>query len=582
MSFAKKSLGRDTVVAPLSGAPCVVPSVLDFTRSRPAVPKGPGAGPLPVPPHRSAVLRYRPALSGKMSPVDPTYLAFHLDFGEGGRVVRISEALLGFVARVCAAAAGSGGTRTVVGGSPAVCTRAVSRGTELNLEPRSIFGGAPCQVRGCGAARAAGVFCAAHYDSTFSGGLTRRDIRARSKTSILITPAVRAEMNLVFGPFDGFWLSVCAWLGGPAVSKGRARAYVVNHAVDQVPRLSLGTHSADRLAAIVYCTHPVAGGSQAFFNACLAVLYVRTLRERFGMLARRVAHSLSEFYLAVTPDTESGAAATRDQGIVTYLKMPVLPTVEEFVGHTIGLLGATQIPDAEERPVTAVFNMGVLRVMARIFGSVGTFSFSVLAGSLELPAGAHVLDAAEPLDISKFSALTGADRADRVLYVVSPAALSTTVLWAIMTRLAFKHVYFCGPVLGAAGIALPTFEDGAADPVVGFYWACLVDEARVRGLIRCLGTGDPLWRHPPESGGFLGTFVIPSTPVRCESGCRTCTATSHWHTDRLLTEAAYGDEVSEVLPRCARAGIDRFQAEAVEQHIHVWRTLCDLTLTTHF
>jgi hypothetical protein len=389
-------------------------------------------------------------------------------------------------------------------------------------------------------------------------------------------------MNLVFGPFGGFWLSVCAWLGGPAVSEGRARAYVVNHASDLVPRLSLGTHSADRLAAIVYCTHPVANGSQAFFNACLSVLYVRTLRERFSMLSRRVAHSLSEFYLAATPDADAGAAATRDQGVVTHLKMPVLPTVEGFVGDTIGLLGATQVPDAEERPVTAVFNMGALRVMARIFGSVGTFSFTVLAGSLELPAGAHVLDAAAPLNLSKFSALTGADRADRVVYVVSPAALSTTVLWAIMARLAFGHVYFCGPVVGAAGISLPTFEDGAADPVVGFYWACLIDEARVRGTFRCSGTGDPLWRHPPDSSGFLGTFVVPSTPVRCESGCRACTPTSHWHIDRLLAEAAYGTAAAEVLPRCARAGIDRFSAEAVDQHIQVWRTLCDLTLTTHF
>ena len=101
------------------------------------------------------------------------------------------------------------------GRSPAVCTRAVSRATELNLEPRSVFGGAPCQVRGCGAARVAGVFCADHYDATFSGGLTRRDIRSRSKTSILVTPATKAEMKVIFGAFDGFWLSVCAWLGGP-------------------------------------------------------------------------------------------------------------------------------------------------------------------------------------------------------------------------------------------------------------------------------------------------------------------------------------------------------------------------------
>lgn len=589
MSFVKQHLGRDTVVASLSGGVCVVPSVLDFTRSRPAVPKstggagGPGGpGRVEVPPHRSAVLRYRPTPSGKMNPVDPTYLAFHLEFGDGGRVVRVSAALVGFVSRVCAAAAGSGGARTAVGGSPAVCTRAVSRATELNLEPRSVFGGAPCQVRGCGAARVAGVFCAAHYDSTFSGGLTRRDIRSRSKTSILVTPATKAEMNLIFGAFDGFWLSVCAWLGGPAVSASRARAYVVNHGSDVIPRLALGTHSADRLAAIVYCTHPVATGSQAFFNASLAVMYVRTLRERFGMVAKRAAHSLSEFQLVVTPEPDSGAALTRDQGIVTYLKMPVLPAVEGFVGHTIGLLGATQVPDADERPVTAVFNMGALRVMARIFGSVGDFSFSVLAGSLELPADAHVIDAAEPLDLSRFSALTGADRADRVLYVLSPAALSTTVLWAIMARLAFKHVYFCGPIVGTGGIALPTFEDGAVDPVVGFYWACLVDEARVRGMFRCSGTGDPLWRSPENSGGFLGTFVTPSTPVRCASGCRTCTPTSHWHTDRLLAEAAYGTASADILPRCLVAGIDRFPAGAVENHIQVWRTLCDLTLTTIF
>lgn len=570
MGLGRDGLKRPVLVFPLRGGPCTVPTTLDFTRSRPARAKDPVP---PFPEQMGAALRFRLRATGRgYVPVDPALLAMHLEFGEGGRVVKVSEALVAFWGRVASACAGRGG-RLLLGGDPAVTTRAVSRGTELNFEPRTLFCAKRCHYRGCTHPVVAGVFCASHYDSTFFGGLGLHKV---SQTAAgRVHRSVTAEADLVFGDYDGFWSSLAGWLYSAPLDPGRMRAFVVNHFADVLPSLAITTVSADRLSALVHCSHPSVQGTQAFYNAQLAIHYIRTIRGSLSVLASNAAASLSTVYLYGIPRSKPGAGLLCDRGIIPCLRMPVLPKIEGFVGSRAAMYCSTVVPDDGEVLVNVVFNVVALRVLSRVFGVLGTFSFTVLTGTLTLPDKAIVLDASAPLDLAPYMRYTGLERADRVLHVLCPAALSPTVLHAIIFRLGFKHVYFCGPRFGSSGIRLPTFKDGAGDPTVGFLWRCILDEAESRGQIRSAGTGDPLWRQ--EGRGFLGTFVSETVPGRCKAGCPSCSPTSSWHVDQLMAEAAYGTDAPALLPPCARTGTELFDASEADTAIRYWRTLCDLT-----
>ena len=174
---------------------------------------------------------------------------------------------------------------------------------------------------------------------------------------------------------------------------------------------------------------------------------------------------------------------------------------------------------------------------------------------------------------------SGLDRANKVLYVLTPAALSPTVLHAIVFRLGFG-TSTCGPRFGAGGIRLPVFASGTGDPTVGWLWLCILDEAASRGQIRSSGTGDPLWRRGGR--GFLDTFVTAKVPGRCAAGCAACTPTSSWHVDQLVAEAAFGEAAPALLPPCARTGTELFDMAEAKRAVRLWRTLCDLTTETIF
>ena len=495
-------------------------------------------------------------------------------------MIRISSALMAFLCRVSAAGMGRGG-RLSVGGCPTVTSRSISRGTQLNLEPRVLFSSNPdirCQVRGCDAPRVAGCFCAAHYDSTFAHGMLRRHIQRDSRASIMLSRGVRSEVGVVFSEFDAFWFQIGQWLGGGAgpLGAGQVRALVVNHASDYIQTLAATDLSADRIAALMYATHRLSQGSQSFYNALLAVNYTRTQQERTAVLAARVARDLSRFRLFAVPAAEAAAKIACDVGIVTFRRMPVLPVVEGWVGRTDGgLLAATVVPGPDDVPTAVVFSVGALRVLSRVFGTVGDFSFTVRTGSLlPLPDGAIVLDAAAPLDLARFMRYSGLERAELDLHVLNPAALSTTVLAAIIFHLRFRHVVFCGPRLGEYGIALPVFENISRDPMVGFLWHCILNEASARGTLRVDTGGDPLWRH--GGVGFLDMFVGEKTPVRCnDARCQQCTASSVWHTDHLMSEACFGQGSISALPGCTLRGVRPFQPDAVKAAVELWRTLCE-------
>ena len=584
MTFRKTGgLSSGVFAVSANGSVLRVPGVLDFTQCKPSVVRPKPA----APEHRSAVLRYRhrPRAGGSSeaayTPVDPVYLVYHLEFAEAGRVIRVSSALVGFLCRVAAASMGRGG-RLLVGGCPAATSRSISRGTQLKLEPRVVFSSNPdirCQVRGCGAARVAGCFCAAHYDSTFAHGMLRRHIQRDSRASIMLSKGVRSELNIVFSEFDGFWRQVGQWLGGGggALSGCRVRTLVVNHASDHVQTLATTDLSADRIAALAaYATHRLSQGSQSFYNALLAITYTRTQQERTAVLAARVARDLSRFRLSAAPAAEASGKLVCDAGIVTFRRMPVLPAVDGWVGRTDGgLLAATVIPGPDEVPTAVVFSVSALRVLSRVFGTVGEFSFTVRTGSMApLPDDAIVLDAAAPLDLTRFMRHSGLERAELDLHVLTPAALSTTVLAAIIFHLRFRHVVFCGPRLGEHGIALPVFEAAERDPMVGFLWRCILDEAAARGTLRVDTGGDPLWRH--GGVGFLDTFVAEKTPVRCTNvRCQHCTAESTWHTDHLLAEACFGQKGITMLPVCTLKGLQPFDPDRTRDAVELWRTLCE-------
>ena len=576
MSYAKDGIKRRVVVFPLSGGACTVPAVLDFTRSRPGAAK---TGPAAVPTQTGAALRFRATASGRSYvPVDPALLVLHLSFGEAGRICLMSEALSLFIGRCCAVSGAGGRKRLAVGGDPAVTTRAVCRGTEFNVEPRAFFHAKRCHVRGCTAPVVAGTLCAAHYDSTFSGGLTKR--QAAQLPAVRCNGGVAAELDLVFGDYAALWESLAEWLWSAPQTAERARLYFVNHAVDALPLIAMGTASADRVAALVHCAHPTAQGTQAFYNAHLLVAFIRTIRTSLPVLAGNTARSLATMHLYGLPWGAPGAQLLCDRGLVPFCKMPVLPKLEAFVGNRAALFCSTVVPDLGEEPVAVVFNVVALSALSRIFGSLGEFSFTVLTGTLEVPDGALVLDAAEPLDLAPFMKYSGLDRANKVLYVLTPAALSPTVLHAIVFRLGFKHVYFCGPRFGAGGIRLPVFASGTGDPTVGWLWLCILDEAASRGQIRSSGTGDPLWRRGGR--GFLDTFVTAKVPGRCAAGCAACTPTSSWHVDQLVAEAAFGEAAPALLPPCARTGTELFDMAEAVRAVRLWRTLCDLTTETIF
>lgn len=588
-TFRKRQLMSGPVVQTANGAVLAVTAVIDFTQSYPA-PIDPAEPRRPPPPHRSAVLRWnhRPAISASAyAPVDPVYLSYHIELGEAGRVARVSSALVAFLCRCSAGNLGRRG-RLRVGGCPAVATRSVCRGSQLNFDPRLLLSQNVdrCTVRGCGGTRVGGVFCADHFDSTFATGLTQKEIRRQSRASVMLSSGVRSELNIIFGDFDGFWSQIGAWIGcgTPALGPGAVRALVVNHAVDYVPQLALTNLSPDRIAALVaYCTSPTYQGSQTFYNVYLTTHYLRELRDRRQALANRVGRALSRFRLFWAPLDDSAADFVLDHGIICQPRMPVLPTIERFAdsGRLDGIVCGTVVPGTNDTPTAVVFSAAAVRILARVFGRIGDFSFTVVAGSLPpIPAGAAVLDAAVPLNLDAFQHLSGADRAAADLHVVSPAALSTTVLDAILFRLRFRHVYFYGPGAGTRGIALPTFEKPELDPMVGFYFACICDEARERGTFRTHAGGDPLWRPGgPGTPGFVEAFVGPSTPARCtHQKCPACSATSVYHTDALAAEACFGESAAELLPKCAREALEPFGAEATQEAIGLWRTIVDPVL----
>lgn len=575
MSFSKDAIKRPVVVFPATGGACTVPTVLDFTRSRP----GPAKDlPRPYRTKAGAALRFRPRASGRgYVPVDPALLATHLEFGEGGRVIAVSEALVNFLGRVSLVST-KRARRLQVGGDPAVNTRSICRGTQLNIEPRTYFCGTRCQFRGCTNKVVAGTLCALHYDSTFVGGLSRH--KAGKVVQELYSRKAEEELGVLFGPFDHFWVSLAEWLCAAPVRPELGRAYVVNHALGMLPQLALTELSADRLSALAHCAHPSVQGAQAFYNAQLSILYIRTIRGSLPVLAANLAGGLSSVYLYGLPCSASGSTLLCDRGLVPHIKMPVVPALEEVVGNVSGLICSTVIPDAGEELVNVVFNTTALCVLSRVFGNLGNFSFTVLTGTLELPPGALVLDAALPLDVTPFMGFTGNERAEKVLYVLTPAALSPVVLHAIIFRLRFKHVYFCGPRFGSRGIRLPIFKSGRGDPTVGWLWRCILDEAESRGQLRSSGTGDPLWRH--KESGFLDTFVTPGIPGRCDGGCSHCSSTSLWHLDHLVGEAAYGEQARELLAPCALLGTELFDEEEAQVALRRWRTLCDLTTEAIF
>ncbi len=591
MSF-RRTGGLNTGVFSRSAAGAVlkVPSVLDFTQSKPSV-----VCPTPtaVPGTASAVLRYRVrerrtdgTKCSEFIPVDPLYLAFHLEFSDSGCVIRVSSMLVAFLCRVAAANLGRGG-RLSVGGCPALETRSVTRGTQLNFEPRVIFSAGPdakCQVRGCRGKRVAGVFCADHYDSTFSHGMMRRQIQTSSRASVMLSHGVRSELNVLFSGFDSFWIQVGTWLsaGSHALSADRVRTLVVNHASDHVQKLATTTLSPDRIGGLMFVTHRLSQGSQCFYNALMAVRYTRTQQERTGVLASRVAASIGRFRMHAAPVSDPTSRLFTDAGIVTFKRMPVLPVVEAWVGRADGgLLAATVIPGPDEAPTAVVFSVFSLRILSRIFARIGDFSFAVRTGSMRpLPRDAIVLDAAAPLNLRPYMRLSGIERAERDLHVVNPAALSSTVLGAIIFYLRFRHVVFHGPRLGEYGIAYPVFENIGLDPWVGFYWSCILDESAVRGTLRQDTGGDPLWRH--EGRGFLDIFVDRKTPVRCTNAkCPHCGPTTSWHLDHLMAEACFGSDGIASLPPCALRGLCPFQTGETKAAIEFWRTLCEPTLEVH-
>ena len=582
--FRKRQLMSGPVVHTAPGAVLSCSAVLDFTQSYPSTLKDKP----PSPPYRSAVLRWnhRPAISATAyAPVDPVFLTNHLEFGDGGRVKRVSSALVAFLCRCSAGNLGRRG-RLRVGGAPTAATRALTRGTQLFFLPRILFStkAERCMYRGCKNSRVAGVFCADHYDSTFHKGLSRKDVRGQSRGSVMIGNSVKAELNIIFGDFEGFWVQIGAWLSSGTFpwSPGAVRTLVVNHGVDLVPHLAaLSTLSADRIAALIaYCTAPISQGSQTFYNVQVAVQFFRELRDRREVLAMRVGRSLARYRLFWCPLEDSACDFILDFGIIHHPRMPVVPAIEAFAasGQTDGLVCATVVPGPHDVPTALVFSVPAARILSRIFGVIGDFSFSAVAGSLPpLPEGAVVLDAAETLDLGLFSHLSEAMRAETDLYVLTPAALSTTVLDAIVFRLRFRHVFFHGPLLGTNCIALPVFEKIEADPhMVGFYWACLVSEAKLRGTFRMHAGGDPFWRRDGVgSPGFIDTFVAPETPVRCAQGsCRSCSATSMFHADALMAEACFGEQGLSLLPKCAALTFDPVPG-AVEEAIELWRTLVD-------
>ena len=388
MSYAKDGIKRRVVVFPLSGGACTVPAVLDFTRSRPGAAK---TGPAAVPTKTGAALRFRATASGRSYvPVDPALLVLHLSFGEAGRICLVSEALALFIGRCCAVSGAGGRKRLAVGGDPAVTTRAVCRGTELNAEPRAFFHAKQCHVRGCTAPVVAGT-CAPPTTTLRCQGALSSGKRCSCRRCGARGRCRRARPGVwrLRGP-----LGVACRVALVGAADGRAaRLYFVNHAVDALPLIAMGTASADWWRR--WCTAPTPRRREHrrfTMRTCSSRLSGRSgPRCRCWPATRRAVWRRC---------TSTGCRGrVRCAAAVRPRPCPVLQDAgaaqARGVCWTPGALCSTVVPDLGEEPVAVVFNVVALCALSRIFGSLGEFSFTVLTGTLEVPDGALVLDAAE-------------------------------------------------------------------------------------------------------------------------------------------------------------------------------------------
>lgn len=567
----------DTYVFPVAGGSRTVPRVLDFAKSRPGVPKHP---PGFLPESRSSALRYR-IVRDKLVPVDPAFLAFHLEIGSGGEVVGMTKTLAEFLAS-CSVVRQSG--RLAIGGNPNVGFRKVKRVSECVNNIHSFFLGQKCSFRGCDQPRGPGSFCGLHLDGALHDKLTAKEAVAYRSSNPLVCPLrILAEIKTVLGPFPALWRDIGAWLGTEPVDPGRSRYFVANWALDTMAMLSLERHPVDRLAALAYLGPPKTQRSDTFVNISMTVDHIRSIQYENRALAETVAIHLARFGVLTIPINDNRSSMIRDRGTIPYVHMPVMEKIQGRPPYTTGgLVCGTIVPvGAESALASCCFSATMLLVMAQIFGTAGQFSFSVVHGPVPESA-IDIFDAAAPNDVgSHYRRRSGAARAARTLYIVNPAALSAASMAAIIFDLQYKHVCFHGPRIGASGIRIPVFGT-SLDPIGGFIYAVLLEEARDRGTLRdCPGT-DPGHACTPAPAGvtpFLDVFVADCTEVRCDSDCPHCTEEAWWHRDRLLAETSFGGTAEKFYPMCMKSGTDIFKPHEITAGIDVWRTLCDLTLT---
>ena len=568
-----------TFCFPVKGGPRLVPTISDFTRSQPGRPSSAPAG---APAHRGAPLRVRQAKGGDWVPVDPAFLLLHIEIGDGGAVVQLSQALAAFILQCCTDRPGK---RLRVAGPPAPATRAVRRVSEVSVELRCFFTTGRCAVSGCGTPAEVGNFCPAHLDARFHNGLRLREAAVPPRGSLAAPARVAAEVAAIGHGFPGWWSAMAAWLvPGGAHSAADARRFFVNWALDALPAIAVGTAaSPDRLALLAYAAPRKVQKVQTFLNAATTVQFLRGIQTRAPAAARDAAAALSQFGVYGLGLEDRAGALFRDRGLVPFLSMPVLPALlrRGWTGLA-GLVCATILPavSSDQPDAVAVFSGTMALVMAHLLGFTGEFSFSVLHGPPPDPPG-PVLDAADPVSLRTHLASSGEARARSVLTVVNPAAMSPTVLAEIIFTLGYMHVRFCGPRLGRRGVRLPTFvAGGELEPAAGFLWGVIQAEAASRKLVTAPPAADAggVFADADAPGNFLAAFVRETTPVRCSEGCARCSATSGWHRDRLLMEFAFRDSPTARVPECAVLGVDTATNAEFSRALLFFRSICDASV----
>jgi hypothetical protein len=569
---------------PLSGPPRTLPAVVDFARAQPGRPSRPPTG---TPEHRSAALRVKEGRDGEWIPVDPAFLILHLEVWHGGVVRNLSRTLWSFLCRCCI---DRPGRRIQVAGPPEPPTRVIKRTSELSIDAKTYFSASRCAVRGCGRGVVSGSFCDEHIDARFHNAISARDAVVPEKGSLAPPRRLAAEVRLIVSPkgFSGWWTALGQWVSSaPPLTPDHARAFFVNWAVDVMPLIAMGDQSSDRLSLIARLAPPSRQKTQTFLNIAMCTAYIRAVRASAPVLARSVADSLATMAVHLTPISDRMASRLCDRGIAPFISMPAFPAISRRGPTSVsGLLATTVLPQmsSEVPPMAVVFSASALLVMAQIFGTAGDFSFSVVHAPPS-QTNAPLVDAAQPLDLSKLLVVPASTRADQILTVANPAALSFTVMSEIIFTLRYKHVRFLGPRIGRAGIRLPTFSGrgGALDPTAGFVWRVILEEAASRGFVKTPPATDAGLVFETRRGvqRFLDVFTHEEIPVRCTAGCSRCSDHTSWHRDRLLTEAAFGAEASEqFVPDCARDGVDLFLPGTAEAAIAAWRNLTDITVSS--